>query len=83
MNSNAGEILHAGNQQLKITAQSLQGEQGTIQSNSKLQLELGATNLDNATTTAQNINLNVTSLSHQQGQLIQSDANGQLNVNVE
>lgn len=83
LNSNAGEILHAGNQQLKITVQSLQGQQGTIQSNSKLQLELGATNLDNATTTAQNINLNVTSLSHQQAQLIQSDANGQLNVNVE
>lgn len=83
LNSNAGEILHAGNQQLKITAQSLQGQQGTIQSNSKLQLELGATNLDNATTTAQNINLNAISLSHQQGRLIQSDANGQLNVNVE
>ena len=83
LSSNAGEILHAGNQQLKITAKSLQGQKGTIQSNSKLQLELGATNLDKATTTAQNINLNAISLSHQQGQLIQSDANGQLNVNVE
>ena len=58
LNSNAGEILHSGNQQLKITAQNIQGQKGTIQSNSKLQLELGATNLDNATTIAQNINLN-------------------------
>lgn len=83
LTSVAGEILHAGNQQLKITAQNLQGQKGTIQSNSKLQLELGTTNLDKAITTAQNINLNATSLSHQQGQLIQSDANGQLNVNIE
>lgn len=82
LNSVGGEILHAGDQQLKITAQNLQGQQGKIQSNSNLQLELGTANLDNATTAAQNINLNATTLSHQQGQLIQSDANGQLNINV-
>ncbi|MGN0935652.1 two-partner secretion domain-containing protein [Acinetobacter amyesii] len=82
LNSVAGEILHAGDQQLKITAQNLQGQQGKIQSNSNLQLELGIANLDDATTAAQNINLNATTLSHQQGQLIQSDANGQLNFNV-
>ncbi|QTD65189.1 HNH endonuclease [Acinetobacter towneri] len=83
LNSVEGAILHAGDQQLSITAQNLQGQKGTIQSNRKLQLELGATNLDNATTIAQNINLNAKSLSHQQGQLIQSDDNGQLSVNVE
>lgn len=83
LNSVAGEILHAGDQQLKITAQNLQGQQGKIQSNSNLQLDLGTAYLDNATTAAQNINLNATTLSHQQGQLIQSDANGQLNLNVE
>ncbi|BAP36441.1 hypothetical protein AS4_15010 [Acinetobacter guillouiae] len=82
LNSVAGEILHAGDQQLKITAQNLQGQQGKIQSNSHLQLDLGITNLDQALTSAQNIDLNATELSHQQGQLLQSDANGQLTVNV-
>ncbi|RZG78532.1 filamentous hemagglutinin N-terminal domain-containing protein [Acinetobacter sp. WCHAc060033] len=82
LSSVAGEILHAGDQQLKITAQNLQGQQGKIQSNQNLQLELGTAHLDNATTAAENINLNATTLSHKQGQLIQSDANGQLNVNV-
>ncbi|WP_436897341.1 hemagglutinin repeat-containing protein [Acinetobacter gyllenbergii] len=82
LNSKAGEILHAGDQQLKITAQNLQGQQGKIQSNSDLQLNLGTANLDKATTAAQSINLTATELSHQQGQLIQSDADGQLQVNV-
>ncbi|MGE8654479.1 MAG: hemagglutinin repeat-containing protein [Acinetobacter gandensis] len=82
LSSVAGEILHAGDQQLKITAQNLQGQQGKIQSNQNLQLELGTAHLDNATTAAKNINLNATTLSHKQGQLIQSDANGLLNVNV-
>ena len=82
LSSVAGEILHAGDQQLKITAQNLQGQQGKIQSNQNLQLELGTANLDNATTVAENINLNATTLSHKQGQLIQSDAKGQLNLNV-
>lgn len=44
LNSVAGEILHAGDQQLKITAQNLQGQQGKIQSNSHLQLDLGIAN---------------------------------------
>ncbi|WP_353167006.1 hemagglutinin repeat-containing protein [Acinetobacter sp.] len=82
LNSKAGEILHAGDQQLKITAQNLQGQQGKIQSNSHLKLELGTANLDQASTSAQQIDLNATALSHQQGQLIQSDADGQLNLNV-
>ncbi|MFW1850729.1 hemagglutinin repeat-containing protein [Acinetobacter guillouiae] len=82
LNSVAGEILHAGDQQLKITAQNLQGQQGKIQSNSHLQLDLGIANLDQALTSAQNIDLNAVELSHQQGQLLQSDANGQLKVNV-
>lgn len=82
LNSKAGEILHAGDQQLKITAKNLQGQQSKIQSNSHLKLDLGITNLDQALTAAQNIDLKATELSHQQGQLIQSDANGQLNVNV-
>ncbi|BCX73166.1 hemagglutinin repeat-containing protein [Acinetobacter sp. Tol 5] len=82
LNSKAGEILHAGDQQLKITAKNLQGQQGKIQSNSHLKLDLGITNLDQALTAAQNIDLKATELSHQQGQLIQSDSNRQLNVNV-
>ena len=82
LSSVAGEILHAGEQQLQITAQNLQGQQGKIQSNNNLKMDLGTANLDNATTAAQNINLTATELSHQQGQLIQSDANGQLNINV-
>lgn len=82
LNSVAGEILHAGDQQLKITTQNLQGQQGKIQSNSHLQLDLGIANLDQALTSAQNIDLNATELSHQQGQLLQSDVNGQLKVNV-
>lgn len=82
LNSVAGEILHAGDQQLKITTQNLQGQQGKIQSNSHLQLDLGIANLNQALTSAQNIDLNATELSHQQGQLLQSDVNGQLKVNV-
>ena len=82
LSSVAGELLHAGEQQLQITAQNLQGQQGKIQSNNNLKMDLGTANLDNATTAAQNINLTATELSHQHGQLIQSDANGQLNINV-
>ena len=82
LSSVAGEILHAGKQQLQITAQNLQGQQGKIQSNNNLKMNLGTANLDNATTAAQNINLTATELSHQHGQLIQSDANGQLSINV-
>ena len=69
LSSVAGEILHAGEQQLQITAQNLQGQQGKIQSNNNLKMDLGTANLDNATTAAQNINLTATELSHQHGQI--------------
>lgn len=77
-----GAILHAGDQQLKITAQDLQGQQGKIQSNGNLQLELGMANLDGATTSAKNIKLSADSLSHQKGQMLQSAADGTLQVEV-
>ena len=77
-----GAILHAGDQQLKITAQDLQGQQGKIQSNGNLQLELGTANLDGATTSAKNIKLSADSLSHQKGQMLQSAADGTLQVEV-
>lgn len=82
LNSVAGAILHAGDQQLKITAQNVQGQQGKIQSNSSLLMDVGVADLNQAITSAQNIDLNATELSHQQGQLIQSDAAGELKVNV-
>ncbi|MEB6478665.1 two-partner secretion domain-containing protein [Acinetobacter vivianii] len=77
-----GAILHAGDQQLKIAAQDLQGQQGKIQSNGNLQFELGTTNLDGATTSAKNIKLSADSLSHQKGQMLQSAADGTLQVEV-
>lgn len=82
LNSVEGAILHAGDQQLTITAQNILGQKGKIQSNSKLQIDAGIVNLDEAITAAQNIDLKAAELSHQQGQMIQGDANGQLNLEV-
>ena len=77
-----GAILHAGDQQLKITAQDLQGQQGKIQSNGNMQLELGSANLDRATTSAKSIELRADSLSHQKGQMLQTAEDGSLQLTV-
>ncbi|WP_228270355.1 hemagglutinin repeat-containing protein [Acinetobacter colistiniresistens] len=77
-----GAILHAGDQQLKITAQDLQGQQGKIQSNGNMQLELGSANLDRATTSVKSIELRADSLSHQKGQMLQTAEDGSLQLTV-
>lgn len=71
LNNEAGKIIHAGNQQLNITADQLQGAQGQILSNGQLTLNGGLVSLDGATTSANQINLTANSLSHQKGQMIQ------------
>ena len=82
LSSVAGAILHAGDQQLKITAQDLHAQDGKIQSNGNMQLELGSANLDRATTSAKNIELRADSLSHQKGQMLQSAEDGRLQLTV-
>lgn len=82
LNSKSGEISHSGDQQLKIIVKNLQGQLGEIQSNSKLVIDSEVTNLDEAKTSARNIDLNATELSNQKGQIIQSDSNGQLKLNT-
>ncbi|MFX7125175.1 hypothetical protein ABTI37_19995, partial [Acinetobacter baumannii] len=67
-----GKIIHAGNQQLNITADQLQGAQGQILSNGQLLLKGGQVVLDGATTSANQINISADSLSHQKGQMVQS-----------
>ncbi|WP_407503435.1 hemagglutinin repeat-containing protein [Acinetobacter baumannii] len=76
LNNEAGKIIHAGNQQLNITADQLQGAQGQILSNGQLLLKGGQVVLDGATTSANQINISADSLSHQKGQMVQ---NGTLN----
>ncbi|MGP3305026.1 ESPR-type extended signal peptide-containing protein [Acinetobacter baumannii] len=76
LNNVAGKIIHAGNQQLNITADQLQGAQGQILSNGQLLLKGGQVVLDGATTSANQINISADSLSHQKGQMVQ---NGTLN----
>ncbi|EOR07411.1 hypothetical protein F896_01784 [Acinetobacter genomosp. 15BJ] len=82
LSSVAGAILHAGDQQIKITAQDLHAQDGKIQSNGNMQLELGSANLDRATTSAKNIELRADSLSHQKGQMLQSAEDGSLQLTV-
>ncbi len=71
LNNEAGKIIHAGNQQLNITADQLQGTQGQILSNGQLLLKGGQVVLDGAATSANQINISADSLSHQKGQMIQ------------
>ncbi|KCY13092.1 hemagluttinin repeat family protein [Acinetobacter baumannii 1598530] len=72
LNNEAGKIIHAGSQQLNITADQLQGAQGQILSNGQLLLKGGQVVLDGATTSANQINISADSLSHQKGQMVQS-----------
>ena len=71
LNNEAGKIIHAGSQQLNITADQLQGAQGQILSNGQLLLKGGQVLLDGATTSANQINISADSLSHQKGQMVQ------------
>ncbi|MEN5171141.1 hemagglutinin repeat-containing protein [Acinetobacter higginsii] len=82
LSSVAGAIQHAGDQQLKITSQELHAQDGKIQSNGNMQLELGSATLDRATTTAKTIELRADSLSHQKGQMLQSAEDGRLQLTV-
>ena len=72
LDNQSGEIAHAGSGALAIDAHSLQGEGGKLLSNGQLSLRGGEFNLDKGTTSAQQIDADVDSLSNQQGQLVQS-----------
>ncbi|MGE1562751.1 hemagglutinin repeat-containing protein [Pantoea septica] len=72
LDNQSGEIAHAGSGALAIDARSLQGGGGRLLSNGQLSLRGGEFNLDKGTTSAQQIDADVDSLSNQQGQLVQS-----------
>ena len=72
LDNQSGEIAHAGSGALAIDARSLKGEGGKLLSNGQLSLRGGEFTLDKGTTSAQQIDADVDSLSNQQGQLVQS-----------
>ncbi|MDU5782796.1 MAG: hemagglutinin repeat-containing protein [Pantoea sp.] len=72
LDNQSGEIAHAGSGALAIDARRLQGGGGRLLSNGQLSLRGGEFDLDKGTTSAQQIDADVDSLSNQQGQLVQS-----------
>ncbi|WP_343553478.1 hemagglutinin repeat-containing protein [Pantoea sp.] len=67
-----GSMLHLGSGDLAIFASQLNGIQGSILSNGKMQMSGGKLLLDNATTQAKQLSINADSLSHRQGKMIQT-----------
>ncbi|MCW8197320.1 filamentous hemagglutinin N-terminal domain-containing protein [Verminephrobacter aporrectodeae subsp. tuberculatae] len=64
-----GRIEHAGTGTLAIGATALRGAQGTIASNGALELTAPSAVLDRATTTARQLNIRSTRLSHRGGRM--------------
>ena len=81
LNNMHGKIQHAGSGLLAITANSLQGEKGSIVSNGDLQLRGETLNLDAATTAGNSLTLEAQRLSHRQGEMVQRGS-GTMTVKV-
>ncbi|MFN3415420.1 MAG: filamentous hemagglutinin N-terminal domain-containing protein, partial [Caldimonas sp.] len=68
-----GRIEHAGAQTLHIEASTLQGEQGLIESNARLELSVeGTARLDGAETVARQLSVDAGSLSHRHAVMLQT-----------
>ena len=72
LDNQSGDITHAGSGTLAVNARSLQGSGGRLISNGQLSLRGSELNLDNGTTSAQQIDADADSLSNRQGQIVQS-----------
>ncbi|MBA0035795.1 hemagglutinin repeat-containing protein [Pantoea sp. BIGb0393] len=81
LDNGSGRIQHAGSGQLNINASTLNGSQGSVITNGGLALRGDALNLDGATTAATQIRIDAGSLSHRQGEMVQS-SNGVMTINV-
>ena len=67
----AGQILHAGTGQMSLTASTLQGTAGTLQSNGALAITATTAALNNARTTAAQITVDTATLAHRGGTMTQ------------
>ncbi|MGK3142617.1 hemagglutinin repeat-containing protein, partial [Pantoea sp. C2G6] len=76
LDNQSGEISHAGSGTLAIDARSLAGSSGRLLSSGQLRLRGGEFSLDQGTTSAQQIDADVDTLSNQQGQLVQNGSDG-------
>lgn len=72
LNNQQGTILASGKQGLTIKSDKLDGQEGEILTNGTLNLTAQSVNLDSATTQAGQIALNAHSLSHRQGNMLQT-----------
>jgi filamentous hemagglutinin len=81
IDNQSGEIVHAGKGALTVNTARLQGDGGKLLSNGQLSMLGGDYVLDNGTTSAQQITLDVDSLSNRNGQLVQS-GNGEMRLNT-
>jgi len=65
-----GEIQHAGEGQLSVTAKDVDGQRGSVISNGTLVLKADVLNIGNASTQAEKVIIDAGSLNHSQGKLI-------------
>lgn len=71
LDNQSGEIVHAGQGTLSVTTHNLLGSGGKLLSDGQLMLRGGEIALDGGTTSAQQMDIDVNSLSNRQGILIQ------------
>ncbi|WP_272572599.1 two-partner secretion domain-containing protein [Providencia sp. PROV258] len=84
LNNQQGTLLASGKQGLTIKADSLDGQKGEILTNGALNLTAQSVNLNNATTQAEQITLQANTLSHRQGNMLQTGSKAMgLNVTNE
>jgi len=81
LDNGLGKIQHAGSGELNISAATLNGSQGSLITNGGLQLRGDTLNLDGATTAAAQIRIDANTLSHRQGEMVQS-GNSAMNISV-
>lgn len=81
LNNRAGKIEHAGTGTLKVSANSVDGRNGSLASNGQLQATLNDALLDGASTVARQIGIDAASLSNRQGEILQTGA-GTLRVST-
>ncbi|MCA3174820.1 MAG: S-layer family protein, partial [Burkholderiales bacterium] len=72
LNNANGSIEHAGTGNLSLNATTIEGTGGSVASNGVLNLMAASATLDAATTLAQQININSTTLQHRAGKLTQT-----------
>ncbi len=82
LNNQRGAILHQDNGRLNIDANTLNGSGGTISSEGALAIHGASLNLDHGQTIARHLSLTGDTLSNRDGKLVQTAADGPMDLNV-